>query len=99
MSSRCKQKVIQCSIRCAADIFVIYCLGPRYCKPSRTDTRKRRVLAFTFRSFDDVLPERYPRARCPTENMESFIAEESCWCGRSLLRYLCQLVSAYIPYP
>jgi len=52
-------------------------VGPRCSKlgisrsmSGRVEARNRRgMFAFTFRSFDEIFPERYPRAKCPTANM------------------------------
>jgi len=52
-------------------------VGPRWAKAvmsrsmsGKVEARNRRgMFAFTFRSFDEALPDRYPRARCPTENV------------------------------
>jgi len=47
--------------------------------------RKRmEILTCTFRSFDDNLLDRYPKAKCPTENIESSFMDNviyiSCVC-------------------
>lgn len=54
----------------------IECVGPRCSSPGiirsmsgkRERSRTREMFMFTFRSFEESLPVRYPRARCPTAN-------------------------------
>jgi len=51
---------------------IIECVGPRCCRPGInrsasgiTEARNNRGM-FTFRILDVSLPDKYPKARCPT---------------------------------
>jgi len=53
-------------------------LGINMSMSGKVEARNRRgMFAFTFRSFDEVLPDRYPRAKCPTENIFSSLLARS----------------------
>jgi len=55
------------------------CVGPLCASPGISksksgsiESRKRRAaLVFTFRSLDVAFPVKYPKARCPTANVEN----------------------------
>ena len=53
---------------------IIECVSPRCCRPGinrsaseiMETTNSRGMFTLTFRTLDVVLPDKYPKARCPT---------------------------------
>ena len=76
------------------------CIGPRCCRPAINRSASGIMAAvnnrgmFTFRILDVALPDKYPKARCPT----AYVSDPSNCLGRLdkfSLRYLCFVLALH----